>query len=532
MTLVLLIGCAHPRFIFQITVVAQSGAYDMRILGMAGPNTNETASSSEEAASPDKEPVDDIPPVQGTSGAEVAAFGAVTGGTAVAAAAADSKEEEKKKRWKLFQRRHKAAKGKEEGTSEGRATEGAEVFVAPSSSEERPDEINPGSPIDLGPGRSVDTSSLDDSLLSSQSLRAQLDKAIARADWIMVEQLSAQIEAMQNPHAGFSLASSADNEDGTISSATPSGGGSRIFGSFRDDSEIMKSRFSSPSTDSEDNALGLVSRSTMLAKARSKTATDESVVSLRTELDLAVDRGDWSRVEEISAQILANSSSSTSSGGRHFEVSGADAVSPSTPTRARLGSRQRAKSHASSITSSSPRRDGTGSYASTPSGLSTPDREKIAKVGQLVNSGDWKGVNVLAGLYEMESNGSLPPSSPQAHSFDLEDATSPYVQTWLGVSPPPDHWAQPTPDSPRIQRADSPAPSSSTASAIEAQTLEEFERLVNAKDWVGLAAFARADEEDAEDEHATERKLFADSPSSSFPTDESLEDLDQKPPAK
>jgi hypothetical protein len=114
------------------------------------------------------------------------------------------------------------------------------------------------------------------------------------------------------------------------------------------------------------------------------------------------------------------------------------------------------------------------------------DREKMDAIRTLVNAGDWKSVHVLSGIFEMEKNGTLPPTSasmygPMGTPLDRKEQ--------VPGRPPP-----------------SPATSSSTGASVD---LREFQRLVNEKDWKGLASFAGAEqEEDFDSEELLARNLF------------------------
>lgn len=136
------------------------------------------------------------------------------------------------------------------------------------------------------------------------------------------------------------------------------------------------------------------------------------------------------------------------------------------------------------------------------------DKEvRSEKIRKLISAKDWKGVNVLSGIYDMEAKGTLPPTFASL-SNDSGDNPA-FAQGWLlggtsNASTPQDSSSES--GSPRRRPPPSPSTSTSTNNSTE---LREFERLVNAKDWKGLAAFAGAEEEfDDEDGTLLPRNLF------------------------
>ena len=253
---------------------------------------------------------------------------------------------------------------------------------------------------------------------------------------------------------------------------------------------IKTTRSTSPTSDANEPTLGAFSRS-----ALNDSMGDDSIVSRRAELDNAVERGDWQAVKRLTTQMLDTTSPSPVRRDRYKILTEADRLSDTLMM-------VNTESPAKSTPMGSP-------FRATPSSFewsqSPVDREKTEKIHRLINAGDWKGVHVLSCLFEMEANKTLPQTIASISADSAEGAAA-FAQGWLGgaggalpdmqdtlAAPPPP--ARPPP---------SPTTSTSTGASVD---LREFERLVNAKDWRGLAAFGAEEGED-NDEEAVMCNLF------------------------
>jgi hypothetical protein len=296
-------------------------------------------------------------------------------------------------------------------------------------------------------------------------LRAELDEALARGDWGAIEAISAEIDA--------SMAKSSRQKGGMSRSA------------------VIKQFVSKGSSADDDPILGLASLSS--SKASSKRSREVSTPSRRADLDNAVERGDWESVERLTTELL-NSNPTSQRDGSVKILTAEDKVTDT------LLMDSAALSPIVASPSKSPVRVTPSSSEWSQSPI---DREKTDAIRKLINAQDWQSVHVLSGIFEMEKNGTLPPTFA---SMSADSAESPaFAQGWLRSGPtgtPPDveHHVGPGRPPP------SPATSSSTEASVD---LKEFQRLVNEKDWKGLASFAGAEQEgDYDTEGLFARNLF------------------------
>jgi hypothetical protein len=209
-----------------------------------------------------------------------------------------------------------------------------------------------------------------------------------------------------------------------------------------------------------------------------------SIASQRAEIDEAVKRGDWEAVETLTTQFL-----NTKPPAQRKDAM-TDTLMHETPSPSNKSPSAR-----------SPFRD---TPTSSEWSLSPVDKEERSrKLRKLIEAQDWKGVNVLSGIYEMEAKGALPPSFASL-SNDSADNTFDFASGWLfgGNSNTPPDSVEGSP------RRPPPSPSTST-STNNSNEIREFERLVNAKDWKGLAAFAGAEDDiEHDDSQLLPRHLF------------------------
>lgn len=298
-------------------------------------------------------------------------------------------------------------------------------------------------------------------------LRAELDEALNCGDWGAVEAISAKIDAT-------SIAAS--RQRGTNLSTI----GTQLV------SKLSKSIL--PSNADEDPVPGATNLSTI--KSGAKRTREVSTPSRRAEVDNAVERGDWESVERLTTELLHTNPAPPRDGSLKILTEDdklADTLMDRMP------------SPITSSTSKSP-------FRTTPLSSEWPqspiDREKMDAIRKLVNAGDWKSVNVLSGIFELEKNGTLPPTFASMSADSMESPA--FAQRWQRHGPratSPDMEEQ-GPGRP----PPSPATSSSTGASLD---LREFQRLVNEKDWKGLASFAGAEqEEDFDNEELLARNLF------------------------
>ena len=309
--------------------------------------------------------------------------------------------------------------------------------------------------------------SFDGSHVSYLSLRTDLDRAVIRGDWGAVESFSTQIEAAD---------------------PTP-----RKLYTFNEEVDIT---------------LGAMSR-TAAVISHSNSISDSSVVSLRTELDQAVDRGDWALVEELSNQILGTSTTKVlgnhSSPSKYMILSEDQKVPSSTPIKVQHGIFRAPTSPVS--------------HEGSSSSCSTPDRSKVDTIGKMVSMRNWRGVAALAGVYDLEESGSLP-SSPRHFATNAphpDPTLQGFANDWIAMVDSLDNndkensflstervVRESTNTSSGNQfsimammenqpRTVSPNPSFSSVST-ENNTLQEFARLVGEGDWSGLVDAATREE--------------------------------------
>ena len=147
---------------------------------------------------------------------------------------------------------------------------------------------------------------------------------------------------------------------------------------------------------------------------------DDSIVLRCTELDNAVERGDWQAVKRLTTQMLDMTSPSPVRRDQYKILIEADRltdmlrmVNTESPTK--------------SMPMGSPFRS-----------QSPVDREKTEQIHRLINVGDWKGVHVLLCLFDMEANGTLPQTFASMSADSAEGAAA-FTQGWL------EEWGVPRP---------------------------------------------------------------------------------------
>lgn len=286
---------------------------------------------------------------------------------------------------------------------------------------------------------------------SSEALQLELNQALERGDWKTIEEISAKLDS-----PGTQSVSSQTAVRGSAEKSDPS----------------------------DDALLGAASLASMKRPSKPKWPGESPIASQRKEIDAAVSRGDWNEVERLTTQLLNTKPSPVPK----------DAMSD-TLMETPLPSKS----------SKSPFRDTPSS--SDWSGSPMDKELRSEKLRKLISAKDWKGVHVLSGIYEMEAKGTLPPTFA---SMSNDSADNPaFAQGWLlggnsNASTPPD-----SVDGSGHRPPASPSTSTSTNNSSE---LREFERLVNAKDWRGLASFAGAeqeiDDDDSDDGLLLPRNIF------------------------
>ena len=375
------------------------------------------------------------------------------------------KEEKGKRRWRDLFRRTTVSM---DNTSTSQPTDRSPAFKIPDDDEDS--ELN--SPLGIKSYRSDSSllqranSSFDESHVSYVSLRTDLDRAVLRGDWAIVESLSAEVEATDpTPKKMPSVA------------------------------------------DVVDQPLGAMSRSAVVI-TRSDSMSSSSIFSLRCELDHAVDRGDWTLVEKLANQLMSSSpekrmAMSHLSPSKYMILSDDERSLISTPRKAvdwDIPFRTPPVADDKSLSSS------------------TVDSVKVKKMGKVVANGKWSTVTALAGVYLLEERGSLPStprrapatSSPRqavavtsslrsSHDSDIQY----FAAEWTGITRTGGEKShstlvlKPTETDDcdnefsiaammaRQSRPSSPDPSLSSVS-VENDTLRELERLVEKGDWQGL----------------------------------------------
>ena len=305
-------------------------------------------------------------------------------------------------------------------------------------------------------------SSKDESHVSFLSLRTDLDRAVACGDWAAVEALATQVEAADpNPANLYDLG---------------------------DDIAVQP--------------LGAMSRSAV-AISPSLSDANASIHSMRAQLDLAVERGNWALVEKLANQIIALSPikrvPNRSDSSKYMivsEVQVKETVSPVTD-----------RSEAVRVLRS-PSSDQESSSSHPP----TVDQNKVFKMGNMVNMRNWRGVSALAGVYDLEE--SYLPSSPQQNSraiaSSLSEGSDPAVRgfasDWIamgnydnvgnqnkaGVVSGEEQFSI---SAMMALQARSVSPDHSFSSmSNENHTFNEFERLVGEGDWRGVVEAATREE--------------------------------------
>ena len=298
-------------------------------------------------------------------------------------------------------------------------------------------------------------------------LRAELDEALNCGDWGAVEAISAKIDAR------------------TADTSRQRGPNSSTIGTQL----VSKLSKSIPRSNADEGpVLGSTDPST--AESVAKRPREVSTPSRRAELDNAVERGDWESVERLATELLNTNPAAPRDDSLKI-LTEDDKLTDTLMDRMALP-----------ITSSF----GMSPFQTTRSSsewLQSPvDREKMDAIRKLVNAEDWKSVHLLSGMFQLEGNGTLPLTFA---SMSADSTESPaFAQRWQRHEPM-DTWLD-TEEQGSGRPPPSPATSSSTVASVD---LREFQRLVNEKDWKGLASFAGAEqEEDFDNEELLARNLF------------------------
>ena len=274
---------------------------------------------------------------------------------------------------------------------------------------------------------------------------AELNEALERRDWGAIEAISAKLD-----------------ESGGISSSRQAASGS-----------ALKDGKSKPFYREEESTLGAIGMSVL--KKNSKRTGDRPVVSYRVDIDKAVAKGDWEAVERLTTEMLNTKPSSP----KDYVY---DSLLEENKMTNYLINQTPSPSKSSPATSPFRATPTSSEWSQSPS----IEEGKVRKIRKLIDAKDWKGVHVLSGIYEMEDKGTLPPNFA---SMSNDSAESPEFATgWLQGE------SSSTPSPEGVARLPPPSPSTSTSTGASVD-LREFERLVNAKDWKGLAHFAGAEDE-------------------------------------
>ncbi len=236
------------------------------------------------------------------------------------------------------------------------------------------------------------SSSLGGSSLTS--IRTELDRAVLRGDWAAVETLSAQVEAMDEfvtRRGNISKTDSSDDDNpGTPTIHRRNVAFSKLHASPSSDSTFSRDE-NSPSVETSGNS---------------------SVSSLRTKLDRAVACGDWQAVDYIAGLLMEMDKTHGGTYEGHVEL---EYVAPDTSVAA---SPQAATLQPRYVTP-------TASVSSGSIGLSADyaghHSQRLEVIDKLVKAEKWKGVRVMAGLYDMDEHG----TSPSRYSFPYTSSFTP-----------------------------------------------------------------------------------------------------------
>lgn len=268
---------------------------------------------------------------------------------------------------------------------------------------------------------------------SVATLQADLNVALERGDWGAMEEISASLDlsGTRGVSSGPRFARGAGSEN-------------------------------------DESTLGAISLSSL--KQSAKRPGISSIASQRAEIDKAVASGDWDEVERLTTQLLNTKPSPVVQGMM------TDTLIDRSPSSMR------------NSPAKSPFRD---TPSSSEWSQSPMDKEvRTEKLRKLIAAKDWKGVHVLSGIYEMESKGTLPPTfaSMSGDSAERSDFALGWLRGGNNNSTPPGSVQG-------GERRHAPPASPSTSTSTNSSELREFERLVNAQDWKGLAYFAGAEED-------------------------------------
>lgn len=285
---------------------------------------------------------------------------------------------------------------------------------------------------------------------NSSALQADLAAALDRGDWAAIEEISASLDVSGTRGVSLSPRVARGNK----------------------------------SYDAEDSTLGASSLSSLKKKS-------SSIASQRAEIDEAVARGDWDEVERLTTQLLNTKPSPVV-----VKEMMADTL---------LMNRTPSSMNTSPV--KSPFRD---TPSSSEWSQSSPMEKEVRteKLRKLIAAKDWKGVHVLSGIYEMENKGTLPPTF-SSMSGDSAEQHAEFAMGWLSGGNDNHTPPQSVEGTPKRGRSP-PSPSTST-STNNSNEIREFERLVNAQDWKGLAYFAGAEEDldqDSDGEALIPQNLF------------------------
>lgn len=263
---------------------------------------------------------------------------------------------------------------------------------------------------------------------SLASMRTELDRAVLRGDWAAVEAISAQVEAMDEFAArrgNISKTNSSDNEDipGTPTIHRRNVNISKLHASPSVDSAVSRDEYS----------------------ASMETSGNSSVSSIRTKLDRAVALGDWQAVDFYAGLLMEFEGIEQGGGGGgvgggavyegHVELDYAapDNSVTSSPMVSSLTPRYVTPT-ASSVSSGS-----VGRNADYTAHL----HQRIEVLDKLIKAEQWKGLRVMAGLYEMDEQGASPARfsnpftstyTPQPLSYPNTDVNA-LAEVWRSLNP-------------------------------------------------------------------------------------------------
>ena len=190
------------------------------------------------------------------------------------------------------------------------------------------------------------------------SLRAELYRAVATADWTRVEALSTQIEAIDTTPAKFSFSMSSDRSPGDWDNTSQ---------------QVQGLIENSPNTPFSPETIG---------------SGDSSTLSLRAELDRAVDRNDWIAVEALSNQILSSPGGVNRQFSDNYMILSDEHNVMTSP----LNELQSPTLGISSTTFVSPQSVGRSIAIAD-------EKSKIQSMEKMIEDENWRAITALAGVY-------------------------------------------------------------------------------------------------------------------------------------